>query len=111
MDHGRQATLLIRGATSEENATGDDAPKRVVLPVGRVADPNRVDVGVKGQHPWPASEATEHVAHLVEMDIAVSQLLHLPHDPFAREPFTTTRRWDSDEVPEELDAFRGGFLG
>ena len=110
MNNGRQASLLIRRTTTKEDAAGDDSPERIVLPVGRVADSDCVDVSVKGQHSGAAAEATEYVAHFVEVDIAIAQRFHLAHGAFTYESLATTRRWDGHEVSKEFDAFRRGFF-
>ena len=73
VDQRRQTALLVRCTSSEESASGDDASKRIVTPMGRVGDTDSIDVGVVGQNLRARPDPPEDVSHLVEMDIAVTE--------------------------------------
>ena len=64
--HARCAVFLVARPTGIQNAIFDLANKGVPCPRCRVADADSVDMRVEHDHPWPAADAPDGVAHCVE---------------------------------------------
>ncbi len=110
MDHRGNPAFLVGSAAAKERAAGDDAAKRVMTPMGRVRDADGVDVSIEGEDPGPGPETTQHVAHVIEVDVVVAELLHFTQHTLARETLATARRRQRHQVVQKLDtSWRGLF--
>ncbi len=104
VDRGGEPALLVRSAAAVEDPTGNHTTEGVVAPLRGVRDADGVDVSVEGEHAWTRPEPTDDVAHLVDLDVLVAELPHLPCDPFAGQPLAACRRRNGHQVAQEIDA-------
>ena len=100
---GRERALHVAGAAAVDDAVALGALERIDRPVGRVADIDRVHVGVEGEDARAVADAAEDVAHRIDADLVVAAGLHLGLDAADDVALLGAERLDGDEIAEEAD--------
>lgn len=102
IDHGGHAPFLI-GCTATTNDLVIFHPLiGVESPVGAVADPDGIDVGIHGDQVRAVADIAQHVAHGVDLDLVKADLLHLLLDAQHDALFIAALARDGDHVAQEL---------
>ena len=95
------AALLVAAAAAVDDLVILVALVRVVRPVFTVADADGVDVGVDGDDLVARAHPADDVAERVELDLIVTELLHLLGDAVGDALFLAALAGDGDHITQE----------
>src|SRR5690606_32588061 len=101
----RERPLDVHGAAAVQEAVGDVAAERRVLPLGGVADVDHVEVRAEhdGRRGPAASHAADHVPDLVDPDVVEAERFELGADAVRDVALPAGRAGDADQVAGERD--------
>jgi len=97
------AALLVGAAAAVDDLVGLVALIGIGIPVLDVADAHGVHVGVQSDDLVALAHPADDVAQLVELDLVITQSLHLLGDAMHHALLLTGLGRNGDHVPQELD--------
>ena len=102
VDHGGHAPFLIGGTATADDLVIFHPLIGVEGPVGHVADPHGIDVGIHGDQVRAVANIAQHVAHGVDLDLVKADFFHFLLDAQHDALFIAALTRDGDHVAQEL---------
>src|SRR5260221_5686007 len=102
VDHPGRAPFFVPDSASVDHAILSFAGEGIPLPLGFIADANRINMAVIQQFLRPAADSSENITHLVEANFVITQPVHFGGAAFSHRPDLAVITWNGTQIAQEL---------